>query len=269
MDIIHLIVLSLVQGITEFLPVSSSAHLILVPKLTDWPDQGLLFDVAVHVGTLLAVVLYYHKDVLGMSRSFVTTGFSRTRMDEHARLAWAVILATVPLGLVGILGKDFIENHLREPLVIAATTIVFGVLLGLSAWVKHRQRQLNSLNAMDIFIIGCAQALALIPGTSRSGITMTAAFFRKFAPVEAARFSFLLSIPAILMPFSLYLVELAQNAEQYTVVWWELLLVISLSFISALLCIKLFIQLLEKIGMLPFVVYRLVLGAFLIAVFWP
>lgn len=267
MEIIQLIVLSLVQGVTEFLPVSSSAHLILVPQLTGWQDQGLLFDVAVHVGTLLAVLLYYRRDVLSMSQSFLNQGFKRD-MNEEARLAWAVILGTIPLGLVGLLGKDFIEQNLREPLVIATSTVVFGVLLGLSAWMNKAERKLGSMTWLDVLVVGGAQALALIPGTSRSGITITAALFRKFEPQEAARFSFLLSIPAILMPFSLYMLELVKTPD----IEWDfvsLAIAIVLSFISALGCIHLFLKLLEKIGMLPFVVYRLILGAVLVWVFWP
>ena len=267
MDIIQLIVLSLVQGITEFLPVSSSAHLILVPKLTGWQDQGLLFDVAVHVGTLMAVLLYYRKDVMGMTQSFLGQGFKRD-MNDDARLAWAVILGTIPLGLVGLLGKDFIEAYLREPLVIAASTVVFGVLLGLAAWLNKAERKLAGLQWQDVLIVGGAQALALIPGTSRSGITITAALLRRFEPGEAARFSFLLSIPAILMPFSLYMLELVKTPD----LEWDfaaLTIAIVLSFFSALACIHLFLKLLEKIGMLPFVVYRLILGAVLLWVFWP
>lgn len=267
MDIVQLIVLSLVQGITEFLPVSSSAHLILVPKLTGWQDQGLLFDVAVHVGTLLAVLLYYRKDVTNMATAFLGQGFKKG-MNDDTRLAWAVILGTIPLGLVGLLGKDFIEQNLREPLVIAASTVVFGVLLGLAAWMNKAERKLGSMNWLDVLVVGGAQALALIPGTSRSGITITAALFRRFEPQEAARFSFLLSIPAILMPFSLYMLELVQTPD----LEWDFLalaLAIILSFISALGCIHIFLKLLEKIGMLPFVVYRLILGAVLLWVFLP
>lgn len=267
MDIIQLIVLSLVQGITEFLPVSSSAHLILVPQLTGWQDQGLLFDVAVHVGTLLAVLLYYRNDVTNMAGAFLGQGF-KAGMNEDARLAWAVLLGTIPLGLVGLLGKDFIEQNLREPLVIAATTVIFGVLLGLAAWMNRAERKLGSMTWVDVLVVGGAQALALIPGTSRSGITITAALLRRFEPHEAARFSFLLSIPAILMPFSLYMLELIQTPD----IEWDLLalaIAIALSFISALGCIHVFLKLLEKIGMLPFVAYRLILGAVLVWVFLP
>ena len=267
MDIVQLIVLSIVQGITEFLPVSSSAHLILVPKLTGWQDQGLLFDVAVHVGTLLAVLLYYRKDVMNMTIAFIGQGFRKDK-NEDARLAWAVILGTIPLGLVGLLGKDFIEQNLREPLVIAASTVIFGVLLGVAAWMNKAERKLGGMNWVDVLVIGGSQALALIPGTSRSGITITAALFRRFEPQEAARFSFLLSIPAILMPFSLYMLELVQTPG----IEWDfvaLAIAIALSFISALGCIHVFLRLLEKIGMLPFVAYRLILGVVLVWVFLP
>ena len=275
MDIIQLIVLSIIQGLTEFLPVSSSAHLILVPVLSDWPDQGLMFDVAAHLGSLLAVLLYYRKDLLQMLCGF-TQSLQQRQLNADSHLAWAVGLATIPLGLVGILSKDFIEAHLRGPLVIAAATLIFGGLLWwadhfnrkTAAGEKSHHRGLGDLKAFDVMFIGVAQALALIPGTSRSGITMTAALFRRFTPVEAARFSFLLSVPAILMPFSLYVFELVQTPEvQWQ--WGSLALIVGLSFVSALACIHVFLKLLERVGMLPFVLYRLVLGACLLFVFWP
>lgn len=267
MDIIQLIVLSIVQGITEFLPVSSSAHLILVPKLTHWQDQGLLFDVAVHVGTLLAVVCYYAKDLRAIAGAWFSTGFTKNPSND-ARLAWAVGFATIPLGLVGLLGKDFIEAELRKPEIIAIATIVFGLLLGGAFTRNAPKRDLTQLNKWDVIWIGLSQALALIPGTSRSGITMTAAFMRDFKPKEAARFSFLLSIPAILMPFSLYLLKLYKEPN----VDWDftaLGIAIALSFISAIVCIHFFLKLLERIGMLPFVVYRLILGGVLLYFFLP
>lgn len=266
MDFLQVLVLSIVQGITEFLPVSSSAHLILVPVLFQWQDQGLVLDVAVHVGTLLAVVVYYRRDLSCIIRQFFQTGFGK-QMSADAKIGWAVLWATIPLGLVGILSKDFIEQHLRTPLVLALATIVFGLLLGVAYHQNRPQRSLESINWLDALIIGIAQALALIPGTSRSGITMTAAFLRHFKPQEAARFSFLLSIPAILMPFALFVVEIWQHPQQDWD-WLALGLGIGLSFVFALACIHFFLRLLDKLGMLPFVVYRLILGAALLWVFY-
>lgn len=265
MDIVQLIVLSIVQGITEFLPISSSAHLILVPLLTEWEDQGLLFDVAAHLGTLFAVVYYYRRDIRRLIAAWLGHVCRRQSSDD-ARLAWAVIWATIPLGLFGLLGKDFVETQLRSPLVIAAATIVFGLLLWWGAATNHGERRLASLVWLDVLVVGVAQALALIPGTSRSGITITAALFRQFQPVEAARFSFLLSIPAILMPFSLYMLELVRTPGLEWD-WVGLGCIVGLSFLSALTCIHLFLKVLEKIGMLPFVIYRLALGVVLLAIF--
>lgn len=264
---LQLIVLSLVQGITEFLPVSSSAHLILVPKLTNWQDQGLLFDIAVHFGTLMAVIVYYRRDLWQMSHAFIADT-TRHRLDyakfrSESKLALAVILATLPLVVIGFLAKDFIEQNMRNPLIIAAATIFFGIVLGLSAYFG-KKRNLNSLQGSDILIIGLAQVLALIPGTSRSGITISAALFRGFKPQEAARFSFLLSIPAILLPFAWYMLKLIKSDIAHSIIWLDLLLICSLSFVSALLAIDIFIKLLAKVGMLPFVAYRLILGAFLL-----
>ncbi|MGM0564443.1 MAG: undecaprenyl-diphosphate phosphatase [Pseudomonadota bacterium] len=268
MDIIQLVVLSIVQGLTEFLPVSSSAHLILVPVLSDWPDQGLLFDVAAHLGSLLAVLLYFRRDLIAMASGFCQS-LAERRQNGDSRLAWAVLLGTIPLGLAGILSKDYVEAHLRGPLVIAAATLVFGGLLWWAAVYRRRsdgQRTLGSLNGVDVLVVGLAQAVALIPGTSRSGITITAALFRRFTPTEAAHFSFLLSIPAILMPFSLYLWELL-NTPDVQWQWGSLALIVALSFASALTCIHLFLKVLERIGMMPFVLYRLALGALLLVLF--
>ncbi|MDX1443800.1 MAG: undecaprenyl-diphosphate phosphatase, partial [Gammaproteobacteria bacterium] len=173
MDFLQTIILAIIQGLTEFLPISSSAHLILVPVLTGWSDQGLAFDVAVHVGSLAAVMLYFRRDIVNVTVAGLRSLKTR-RVEGDARLAWAIVLGTIPVGLAGLLFADFIEANLRSALVIATTTIVFGLLL----WVADRHgatgRNEHQLRWVDILVIGVAQALALIPGTSRSGITMTA-----------------------------------------------------------------------------------------------
>jgi len=264
MDIIHAVILALVQGLTEFLPISSSAHLILVPVLTGWPDQGLAFDVAVHFGTLAAVVIYFREELLAMARSWSSSLVTRNP-DDEAMLAWAVLLGTIPLGLAGLLLHDYVETVLRSPLVIATTTIVFGLLLGYADKVGARTRCEYRLGAGRVAVIALAQVLALIPGTSRSGITITAGLLVGLDRKAAARFSFLLSVPAIAMAGVYELTNLVESVE--SVQWLDIFVGILVSGVSAYLCIHWFLKLLDRIGMLPFVVYRLILGVILFALF--
>lgn len=264
MDFIQIIALALLQGLTEFLPISSSAHLILVPVITGWRDQGLSFDIAVHVGTLLAVILYFRRDLLLMTRDFGISLVAR-RQTGNSRLAWAVLLGTIPVGLAGLLGKSFIEMHLRSPLVIAVTTIVFGLLLAY-AWLRgRRMRDEHTIGWLDVLVIGIAQALALIPGVSRAGITITAGLLRGLNGEAAARFSFLLSIPVIALAGMFQVKDLVELAGP--VIWSELILGVLISGVSAYLCIHYFLQWLNRIGMMPFVIYRLLLGAILLVIF--
>lgn len=264
MDPLQLLVLALLQGITEFLPISSSAHLILVPVLTGWADQGLAFDIAVHVGTLLAVVTYFRARVGRLVVAGVRAPFVRER-DADGRLAWLLVLGTVPVGLAGLLLQDVVETTLRGPLVIAAASIGFGLLLWWSDREGGGTRDEDSLTWRDALVIGLFQAVALIPGTSRSGITMTAGLLLRLDRAAAARFSFLLSIPVIVLSGLLQVAELI--AAGGDVAWGTLLAGIVLSALAAWACIHLFLQYIERVGMLPFVVYRVVLGLVLIVLF--
>lgn len=267
MDWLQVVVLSLVQGITEFLPISSSAHLILFPHLAGWPDQGLDFDVATHLGTLLAIVTYFRHDLVRMGRAFVES-LSGGGLSTDARLAWAVLLGTIPVGLAGLVFKGIVETELRSPLVIAWTTLGFGVLLWLAdrrARAHAAPRDERQLNWRDVLVIGAAQALALVPGTSRSGITMTAALFLGLSRSAAARFSFLLSIPVIVLASGLSTLDLLR--ESAPVDWTDLGLGVLFSALSAYACVALFLRFIERTGMLPYVIYRLLLGLFLLAVF--
>ena len=264
MTLIQIIVLALVQGLTEFLPISSSAHLILVPVLSDWPDQGLAFDVAVHVGTLSAVVWYFRTEVMRMSSDWLLSCRRGQRVGE-SRLAWAVIWGTVPVAVGGLLLHDLVDTVLRSPLVIAWATIGFGLLLWVSDVTGKRQRDEHHLTWRDVIVIGLAQALALIPGTSRSGITMTAGLFMGLTREAAARFSFLLSIPTILMAGCYKGMQLVK--ETTVVDWLAMSVGVVLSALTAYLCIHLFLQLLERIGMFPFVLYRLLLAGVLLYFF--
>ena len=264
MDALHAIVLALVQGLTEFLPVSSSAHLILLPRLLGWTDQGLAFDVAVHIGTLTAVIAYFRHDVMNLFSAWIQSCVS-WQLDANARLAWLVVLGTIPVAVAGLLLHDFIENNLRSPVVIAVATIGFGLILGLADLRGRKIRTETSLRVTDVLWIGLAQALALIPGTSRSGITMTAALALGLTRSAAARFSFLLSVPVILMAGGYESLQLLQQAEP--VAWGSIVLGTVVAGVSAYLSIHFFMQLIEKVGMLPFVIYRLLLGVLLLLLF--
>ena len=262
MSTLEVFILAIVQGLTEFLPISSSAHLILPSAILGWQDQGLAFDVAVHVGTLLAVVIYFRQEVTNMA----TAWFGTLRISDKAsqdnfdgKLAWWILFATIPAGLFGLFGKDFIEAHLRSAIVIAATTILFGILLGLVDIKAKQNVSMEKLGFKGAMLIGIAQALALIPGTSRSGITMTMGLYLGLSRENAARFSFLLSIPAIAMAGSYLTLKLVTSTE--AVDWQAIALGSSLAFISAYACIHYFLILVSKLGMMPFVIYRLILGA--------
>ncbi|SEQ29637.1 undecaprenyl-diphosphatase [Ectothiorhodospira magna] len=266
MDLFQTLVLALVQGLTEFLPISSAAHLILVPELTAWEDQGLTFDVATHVGSLVAVIVYFRAELRRMAThwagSLVGRGFT-----PDAKLAWAVGLGTIPAGLAGLLFHDVISTSLRSVEVIIFTTIIFALLLGLADWVGRRRRDEYQIGWLDVLVIGLAQALALIPGVSRSGATMTAALFMGFNRQAAARYSFLLSIPIIALAGGYETWGLIQAPEE-NVAWSMILIGALVAGVSAYLCIHLFLKLLARMSFLPFVVYRLLLGAFLIFMFW-
>lgn len=265
MDWLQVAVLSIVQGLTEFLPISSSAHLILVPVLTPWNDQGLAFDVALHLGSLAAVVLYFRRELGRMIVSWANSLRGRVA-DEDARLAWWVLLATIPVCVVGLAFHDAIEVGMRSPLIIGAGLIVFGVLLGYADWRHRGARSEYQLTLKDALLIGGAQALALIPGTSRSGITITAALLLGMSREGAARFSFLLSIPVIVLASALEILGLVSKPQ--AVDWSTLVVGILLSGISAFLCIHYFLIFIRRIGMQPFVVYRIVLGLWLLWLFW-
>jgi undecaprenyl-diphosphatase len=260
MTTIEIILLAIIQGLTEFLPISSSAHLILPSALFGWRDQGLAFDVAVHLGSLLAVIFYFRKEIQAMLIAWLSKGFS-AQQNAESRLAWCVIIATLPAILLGFTFKEWVEVYARSPVVIATTTIVFGLLLWFADWQAKQQKTLSGMGWRSALMIGVAQAIAIIPGTSRSGITMTAGLLMGFDRQSAARFSFLLSIPTILGAGVLKSADLV--AQPQAVDWYALILGTLLSCASAYLCIRLFLAWISRIGMLPFVIYRLLLGALL------
>ena len=266
MDLLHIALLALVQGITEFLPISSSAHLILPKELFGWSDQGLAFDVAVHVGSLTAVVIYFFKDILNLITAWCGSLFTR-RPNDDSRLGWMIIVATIPTGLVGFVFNDIVETYFRSIVVIMITTLVFGVYLGFADWHGKRSLTLSQMTMKMALIIGFSQVLSLIPGTSRSGITMATALMVGMQREDSARFSFLLSIPIIFFAGlfeGVGLLELDQQAQ--TTLWRDLILGAVMAGVSAFLCIHYFLRFIQAIGMWPFVVYRLILGAVLAGV---
>ena len=246
-DFIQWVVLALVQGLTEFLPISSSAHLILASKFAGWQDQGLVMDIAAHFGSLLAVIIYYRQEVL------------RLLSGNDWPLFQQIVLASIPLAVVGLLIAGFIEDHLRdETWVIAAASAVFGALL----WLSQRYHSNQSLNIKSATIIGLAQCLALIPGASRSGVTMTAGMALGLSKTMAAKFSFLLAIPAILMTTAYGGLKIYQTPQDYDLT--GVITIITLSFLSALLCIHWFMKYIQKIDFIWFMHYRIVLAAIIL-----
>ncbi len=262
MPILHLVALALVQGVTEFLPISSSGHLVLVPVFLGWPDQGLMIDVAVHVGTLFAVLVYLYKDVGAMVGGLGRA--ARGRSDPGAKLFMYLVLGTIPVVIAGFLLETYAPDMFRSVIVIGWTTLGFGLLLWIADRVGLTVRRIEHLGISDVLIVGLAQCLALIPGTSRSGITMTAARFVGMERPDAARFSLLLSIPVIIAAGTLagrkiYMTgsgELAADA----------FVAAGLAFATALIAIAIMMAWLKRASFTPFVIYRIVLGIGLLAV---
>lgn len=252
----HILVLAIVQGITEFLPVSSSGHLILIGKMTDWPDQGLAMDVAVHVGSLLAVMVYFAGDVwrmlIGVGR--IVTG----RGGENAYLLVNVIVATLPIVAAGYFLLDHVATWFRDPAIVAWATIGFGILLWVADKVGMTIRRVEHLRLPSAIAIGIMQVLALIPGTSRSGITMTAGRFLGMERAEAARFSMLLSMPTIIAAGGLIGWDIYRAGN--LAVTTDMGIAAGMSFVAALISITVMMSLLKRTGFGIFVLYRIALG---------
>ena len=256
----HLIILALIQGLTEFLPISSSAHLILPSKLLGWPDQGPLIDVMAHFGSLFAVLLYFRRDVADILRGFVD--LLQRKLNTNSALALNLILSTPPVLIAGfILAKTGADDAMRLLPVIAFTTIFFGVLLWLSDVKAKSDKPVKDLTWGGAVILGLSQSLALIPGTSRSGITMTAARTLGLSREAAARFSMLMSLPVIGAGGLYAMMKLmTADATEQSATLMNGLLVAGLSFVTAYACIALFMKWVGRIGFLPFMIYRLILG---------
>ncbi|MGI9351533.1 MAG: undecaprenyl-diphosphate phosphatase [Rhizobiaceae bacterium] len=260
----QILVLAIVQGITEFLPISSSGHLILIPAFTGWPDQGLATDVMVHVGSLVAVLVYFWKDCLGLLRGGLN--LLRGRMTDDGRMAVYIVLATIPAMVFGLyLKASGMSAMLRSVEIIAWNAIIFGVVLYVADTVGKRVKTMEDMTLVPAMMIGIAQALALIPGTSRSGITMSAARLLGFERAEAARFSFLLGIPAISAAGLITTLEFLEAGQGIPS---DALWAAFLTFFSALAAIALLMAIVRRTSFLVFVLYRLALGLLLFALIY-
>ncbi len=261
MTLLQIAVLAIIQGLTEFLPVSSSAHLILASHLFRWPDQGLVLDVSVHLGTLLAVVIYFRYDLLNLVRAWREPPDDPVTIQRRV-LGKALLIGTVPVVAAGALFYDLVAHALRDVRVIAWATLAFGLaLLAADRWAP-RYRKLDSLGLQDGLLIGLAQALALVPGTSRSGATLTMGRLLGFTPSEAARFSFLLSIPVIAAAGLRGLWSLFTAGTGLA--WLQFLVAVGFAAVAGWFCIAAFLALLSRVGLVPFIVYRLALGLVLL-----
>ncbi|MCC3306620.1 undecaprenyl-diphosphate phosphatase [Sneathiella sp. HT1-7] len=264
MPFFHILVLAAIQGITEFLPISSSGHLLVIPTITGWADQGQTIDIAVHVGTLVAVVAYFRKDVQEIVLAFLRpTDSSRV---EGRRLGWHILIASIPVVIAGGAMYYFIQGELRSILLVAGTTIIFGLFLGWADKNFPVTKKIGTISVLDSFVIGLFQVLSLLPGTSRSGITMSAARMRGLSRSDGAHFSMLLSIPTILGAGTLAAYHLIKMGD--TDVGLDAVLAGVISCLVAFLVISLLMRWIEKIGFTPFIIYRLILGVLLLALYF-
>lgn len=259
------VILGIIQGLTEFLPISSSAHLLLVPWIFGWHHLGLEFDVALHIGTLLAVLIYFRRDflqlIVDLFRSLSRTPPAAAEKSTDARLAWAIVIGTIPAAVIGGLFGDALEEAFRSPVVTVVTLSVFGLFLLLADRYGRRERSVGSVGWRDGLLIGCAQALALIPGVSRSGVTITAALVLALGRRDAARFSFLLAGPIVTLAGLKAVFDLWMKGglERGLVIPFAVGIIVS--FVTGLLCISYFLRFLQKRSFLSFAVYRFLLAS--------
>lgn len=254
MSWLQTIVLAIVQGLTEFLPISSSGHLVLVPALFGWADQGLTFDVAVHFGSLAAVCVYFRNDLVAL----ITGGaklLGGSAGSPESRMALYIVAGTIPAAIAGLLFAGWIEVNLRSPVVIVYTLSGYGVLMALADRFGRHERIIANVRLGDAIIIGLAQALALVPGTSRAGVTISAAMILGFQRRDAARFSFLLAAPVILAAAVFETAMLFVEGTQ--IAWAQLACGVAISAVVAYLSIDFFMRFVNAIGLVPFAIYRL------------
>jgi undecaprenyl-diphosphatase len=266
MNIVQALILGIVQGATEFVPISSSGHLVLVPWLLNWPEPGLVFDTIVHWGTLVAVLAVFWHDIVALARAWASSLVERNLDQTEARLAWLIIVGTLPAALIGFVWEDFFESLFGSPGWVAALLLVTGTILTLSEWLSKRQRSMGDLNWPDSILIGLAQALAIAPGISRSGATIAMGLLRGIKREAAARYSFLLAIPVIFGAGLLQLVRLLQ-AGAGGVQLLPLIIGFLAAAISGYLCIRFLLAYLQRGRLCVFAIYCWLAGITFLTLF--
>ena len=260
MTLVHLLLVALVQGVTEFIPVSSSAHLVLLPTVTGWVDQGLNIDIAAHLGSLAAVIVYLHRDIIGLIRGSANIFLGRANAD--GRLTLLLVVASTPAILVGGILVNFNANLFRNIEVVAWATLIGAAVLMAADKLSPRSRVIRDMTVKEALGIGIAQILALVPGASRAGVTITAALFCGYERREAARFSMLLSIPIILAAGGFNAAQLAVQGE--IALTQAVLLTAALSFLASYIAINLMMEWLRRASYMPFIIYRIAIGVSLL-----
>lgn len=266
MDLLQAVVLGIVQGLTEFLPISSSGHLRIVPAVLGWDDPGAAFTAVIQLGTMAAVVLYFWGDLIRIARAWLASLRDASRRSElDARLGWYLIWGTVPIVIFGFTFAHQIETGARSLYLIGTTLILLGLLLLVAETVSSRERDVTSITLRDAIVIGFAQALALIPGVSRSGATITAGLFLGLDRVAAARFSFLLSIPAVVLSGAYELRDVVSGSAEGGVGLGPTAVATLLAFVSGYVSIAFLLRFLTTHTTAVFVVYRVTLGVVVLA----
>ncbi len=266
MSIIEAAVLAIIQGFTEFLPISSSAHLALAPWLFGWKDQGLTFDIALHFGTLLAVLVYFMRDWIQITgQAFGLPYRPDPALAANKNLLWWMVAATIPVGIAGLALEDYAETALRGPWSIGFMLIAVGLLMGYADRLPAANKRMDELTFADAMTVGLAQALAVVPGTSRSGITITAGLFRNLSRHTAARFSFLLSTPAVAAAAAKAFLDLRKHGGVSPDMVGPFVAGILVSALTGLFVIAIFLKFLRNNSLRGFVLYRVFFGIMVIA----
>ena len=266
MSLLEAIVLGIVQGLTEFLPISSTGHLRIVPAFFGWEDPGAAFTAVTQLGTMAAVLLYFRAELMRIARAWAQSITDRPKRRElDARLGWYIVLGTVPIGVFGVLFKDQIETGARDLYLIGVALIVVGVIMSIADHVGSRERQLEQIETKDGFWVGVAQAFALIPGVSRSGATITTGLFLGLDRAAAARFSFLLSVPAVVLSGLFELSFIIEGEEGEHIGADALLVATGFAFVVGYASIAFLLRFLATHTLFVFVAYRIVLGVIVLA----
>lgn len=271
MSILQSIILGLIQGVTEFLPISSSGHLAIIPYFFDWPEQTITFDVTLHLGTLLALVISFRKELMYLVKTTVTVIRKISQDPENLlqlekfngdRLPLLIIISTIPIGIAGLIFGERVSEISKSPFVVSGALIFFGLVM----WFVDRRykvaKKLSNIDFYDSLMIGGAQVLSLIRGTSRSAVTITMGRFLGFSRSEAAKFSFLLSVPTIAVASVFSLIQLVSAPRSFEIL--PALIGFITSFTTGFFAIKILLKLIDRFGLAPFVIYRITLGAVII-----